>query len=165
MNNRVTIVCVALIAAAMVLSTAAPASAKVIGKDAKFGVGLGGGALTSGLTAKMYLSDSTAVQAVAGITGWGVSFGADFIKEFGSLFDHRLGTLKWGVGGGAGVVLYSVGTYSSTIIGISGVVQLSWHFKSFPLEIVTDWRPTYFIGDYIGGVYLGGGGGAIRYYF
>lgn len=154
-----------LVAVLAVCCLSSAAMATEIGKDAKIGIGLGGGSLTSGLSGKLYIGDSSAIQAVGGINGWGMSFGADYIKEFGTLYDHSAGKLFWGVGAGAGVILYDLVGASATIIGVSGIIEFGWHFKSFPLEIVSDWRPTFFIGDYIGGLYIGGGGGAIRWFF
>lgn len=153
-------------AATMVLLATAPAfAADVIGNGKNFGVGGGGGRMTSGLTAKYYLSPTTAVQGVVGLGGWGTSVSADFIKEFPTLAEGSAGRLFWGAGVGAGAVMYNVGSNSATILGVSGVIQLGWHFASFPLELVSDWRPTFFIGDYIGGLWWGGGGGALRWFF
>lgn len=151
--------------AILVFGLSATAYAGSIGKDSTFGIGLGGGTLTSGVTGKYYLGETTALQAVVGINGWGMSFGADFIKEFGALYTAPAGRLFWGAGAGGGVIMYSLGTQSAAIVGVSGVVQLGWHFNSFPIEVVSDWRPTFLVGDYIGGLYLGGGGGAVRWFF
>jgi hypothetical protein len=153
----------ALTIGTIILSGAA--HAKDIGDDVTFGLGLGGGTLSNGLTAKYYLGEDDAVQAVFGFSGWGFSLGADYVHEFAPLYKHPRGELFWGVGGGAGAVFYDVGIDSATVFGLSAVIELGWHFKSIPLEIVTDWRPTYFVGDYIGGFYFAGGGGAIRWFF
>jgi hypothetical protein len=154
-----------LLALATVPMLATTASASDIGGEERFGIGLGGGTLSNGLTAKYYLDESSAVQAVLGISGWGFSLGADYVFEFDPVYKHKSGELFWGVGGGAGAVFYDVGIDSATVFGVSAVIELGWHFKSIPLEIVTDWRPTYFVGDFIGGFYVGGGGGAIRWFF
>ena len=121
--------------------------------------------MASGLSAKLYLGESSAVQAAVGINGWGISMGADYVQSLGNLMDDDSGKLFWGVGGGASLVLYDVGIVSSTVIGFNAVVELGYHFKSFPLEIVIDYRPTFFLGDVIGGLDFTGAGGAIRWYF
>ena len=162
MNKRL-MLAGALALSCLLLSTSAMAGQ--IGTSKKIGIGLGGGTMTSGFTAKLYLSQKTAIQGVVGVSSWGTSVGVDFIKEFKPLWKPRFGQLIWGVGAGAGALLYNVGKDSATIIGVSGVIQLGWHFESVPIELITDWRPTFYIGDYIGGLSFNGGGGAIRWYF
>ncbi len=145
---------------------ALPASADTIGSGKRLGIGLGGGTSTSGLTVKYYVANHQAIQAFAGLhRGYGNSIGVDYILEFNDLAKGSPGRLYWGAGAGAGLLLYSYGKDSASIIGISGVVQLGWHFNAFPLEIIADWRPTFWIGDYYGGINLSGGGGAIRWFF
>lgn len=155
----------ALVAFVTVFACGSAQARTPIGTEKKIGVGLGGGTMTSGITAKYYLNEKLQVQAVVGGSGWGIGFGADAIQDVAHLVDHEAGSLKLGVGGGLGLVMYSVGPFSATVAGVSGVVQVGWQFSSIPLEIVTDWRPTFFIGDYLGGLYLGGGSGAVRWYF
>ena len=151
---------------ALILAFTAPALADSIGKEKKLGIGLGGGTSTSGLTFKYYLAPTTAVQAFAGVHGaWGTSVGADYILEMGDLISASSWRLYWGGGAGAGLLMYSVGNSQAAIIGVSGVLQLAFHLRRFPVEIVTDWRPTFWIGDFIGGLNLSGGGGALRWYF
>jgi hypothetical protein len=154
------------VAAALALTLGAVAAQAQIGQAKRLGVGLGGGTLTSGLSGKYYLSPTSAVQAVVGSRfGWGLSAGADYIVEFPALAEGSAGRLFWGAGAGAGLVLYDAGGKSGAVIGVAGVIELGWHFKAFPLELVTDWRPTFFIGDALSGLWLGGGGGAVRWYF
>ena len=77
-----------------------------ISSERTIGVGLGGGTTTSGLTGKLYLSDSSALQAVVGIgTGYNdFGVGVDYIIQeiglttfAGSALDLELGA---GVGEG-----------------------------------------------------------------
>lgn len=148
------------------LAFAVPAYAGDIGKSKKLGVGVGGGTHVSGVTAKKYLSETTAVQAFAGnLQGAGLSVGADYIMEMPDLAAWAPGRLFWGVGAGAGLVLYSINNNSGISVGISGVLQLGWHFNEFPLELITDWRPTFYVGDFLAGGHFNGGGGAIRWFF
>ncbi len=149
---------------ALTLLAASPALADMHGK--KLGVGVGGGTIANGLTAKYYLTENTALQVMLGQRfRHGVSVGADYVMEFAPLAKGGAGRLFWGAGVGAGLLLYDVGVNQSNIIGVSGIVELGWHFQALPLELIVDWRPTYFIGDYLDGLWLGGGGGAIRWYF
>lgn len=159
---------IGLIALALLLCTTAfagEASAAVIGTERKLGAGLGGGSLVSGVTGKYYLGDTSAVQAFAGVGGFGASVGADYVMEFKPLWEPPFGRLFWGAGGGVSALFYSFLGNSSTVIGISGVVELGFHFNAFPVELISDWRPGFYIGDYFGGVHLGYGGGAVRWYF
>ena len=148
----------------LLLSTSALADD--IGKGKSFGAGLGGGTATSGITVKQYLGQSAAIQGFIGLNaGRGTSLGADYVMEFPDIASGEVGRLFWGVGLGAGLLLYADGGNSATVIGISGVVELGWHFERWPLELIADWRPTFWIGDFIGGLGVRGGTGAIRWYF
>jgi hypothetical protein len=158
-----------LIPLALLISLPALA-ADEIGTTHKIGIGLGGAVLSNGITAKLYLSPSTAVQGILGqycyygtcLTN-STSMNVDFLQEVGMLAEvENAGSLFWSVGAGAGMIL--VGTYQST--WISGVVELGWHFEKFPLEITTGWRPTWSLGNtYMSGMNFNGGSGAIRYFF
>lgn len=155
-----------LIPLALLMSLPAIA-ADEIGTTHKIGIGLGGTNMAQGFTGKLYLSPTTAVQGVLGQYGMygttsGTSMSVDFLQEVGSLAEvDNTGRLFWGVGAGAGLILFG----GSQTMGISGVVELGWHFEQFPLEITTDWRPTLYFGDaYLTGMYYRGGG-AIRYFF
>jgi hypothetical protein len=133
----------------------------------RLGLGLGGGTIAAGGTAKVYLGGRSAFQAVVGASRWGLSLGADFIQEFRPLAQTPAGDLFAGVGAGAGVVMYRDALDQATVIGISAVLELGWHFNRVPLELILDWRPTFFLGDFagLGGFFGGGGGGAIRWFF
>ena len=153
-----------IITTLLLISTTAIAAE--IGAGKRLGIGLGGGTTTSGLTVKYYLAPAAAVQVFLGQRwNYGTSVGADYIMEFGPLAQGAPGKLFWGAGVGAGLLLYNRNRHSSSEIAISGVLQLGWHFKQIPLELIADWRPTFFIGDNLGGLWLGGGGGAIRWFF
>jgi hypothetical protein len=93
----------------------------------------------------------------------GITLGVDFIQEMGSLVEvPNAGRLFWGIGAGGGMVMAG----SASAIGVSGVFELGWHFESYPIELTSDWRPTYYLGNaFLSGLYSGYGGGAIRYFF
>jgi hypothetical protein len=155
-----------------VLCVAATVSAEEIGKDLKIGVGVDGGTVANGLSVKYYLAEATAAQVVVGVQEFGTSIDAHYIMEFPALYESDAGRFFWGAGGGAGVYMYSfdsglpgVEEVSEMVLSVQGVVELGWHFKSMPLEIISDWRPTFNIGDAVSGFAAGGGGGAIRWFF
>lgn len=153
------------------LSFTIPANAAEIGKELKIGVGIGGGTLTSGLSGKYYIGKifgkNSAVQAVVGANGWGFGLGADFVMDAGMVFDDASGKVLWGFGGGASMIQYNVLGEQLNYIGVNGLIQGAYHVKDFPIEIVLDYRPTFFLGNAggISGLYLFGGAGAVRYYF
>lgn len=153
-----------LLATALLVSSSAAAAE--IGSAKRLGIGLGGGTTTSGLTAKYYLAPTSAVQVFVGQRlKYGNSISADYIMEFGPLAKAAPGKLFWGAGVGAGLLMYNRDKHRSNLVAISGVLQIGWHFSQFPLELIADWRPTFYIGDYDDGLWLGGGGGAIRWFF
>ncbi len=116
-----------------------------IAQPGTFGVGLGGGTITSGVTAKYYLSRETAIQGFLG--SWrdlGLSLSADFLYEFAELTENDDGRLFAGVGGGVG---FAQGyRFGGSFLVLNGVFELGWHFRSFPLEILLDVRPTFALG-------------------
>lgn len=141
-----------------------------IAQSGTFGIGLGGGTITSGLTGKYYLSRETAIQGFLGSwrdLGWSLS--ADFLYEFADLTENGDGRLFAGVGGGVGFAQgYRLG---GNFLVLNGVFELGWHFRSFPLEIVLDVRPIVSLGPAAGvfGRYGGfepfGVGVAFRWFF
>ncbi len=144
----------------------ASAGASQIGRTLRTGVGFGAGTLTYGVSGKVYLTQSDAIQGVVGdYWGWGIAFGADYVRHVAQLFQAPgLGEFYAYVGGGGSAYLYD-NVNSATLFGVSAIGGVAWHFGAIPVEITAEWRPTFLIGDYIGGFYPGGGGGAIRWYF
>lgn len=112
----------------------------------------------------MYLTNDLAVQGAVGFSGWGMNIGIDGLKTMGPPIDIPVGLLWWGIGAGASAVLYRVGGYSATIVGGSVFGEVGWHFRTFPLEVTASVRPTFLVGDYIGGFHFDSGG-AVRWYF
>ena len=131
----------------------------------KFGLGLGGSSLSSGLSAKYFVTDKVALQGTLGTWFGGLSVGADVLWEMPVIVKAAAGALNWNIGGGAGLELFN-GLYgSATALGVSGVAGLAWQFRVFPVEVTAELRPTYIAGnEFYGGFYFGGGG-AVRYYF
>lgn len=108
------------------------------------GVGLGGGTTGAGLSAKVFLSDASAIQAVAGPWGgWGnggLGLSADYLYEMPTLVEGDAAELAWNVGAGAGVGIFS---QTATLgVGVAGVLGLEVAFKPVPLDLVVEYRPT-----------------------
>ena len=82
----------------------------------------------------------------------------------GTPVDIPFGLLWWGIGAGASAILYNVGANNATLIGVTAFGEVGWHFRNFPLEVTASLRPTYIIGDWIGGFHFDSGG-AVRWYF
>jgi hypothetical protein len=156
-----------LMAATSLSGLAEDARADAFRRGGRIGLGVGGGTIASGLTAKTYIGGRAALQAVVGFSRWGLSLGGDFIQEFRPFAQTPAGDLFGGLGAGAGLVMYDDTISRATVFGISAVLQLGWHFNRVPLELILDWRPTFYFGDFtgLGGFFAGGGGGAIRWFF
>mgnify|MGYP003351787696 FL=1 len=135
-----------------------------IGTSKKFGIGVGAGSFTYGLAPKLFISDVDAVQATIGNTSFGLNVGADYLRQFGTLWSGPDGRLWFGLGAGAEVLMYSYLGQSDAEVGVAGVGEVGWHFRNVPLEITGSVRPTFYMGKYFGGFYTSGGG-AVRWYF
>lgn len=130
------------------------------------GVGLGGGTTGAGLSAKVFLSDASAVQAVAGPWGgWGnggLGLSADYLYEMPTIVEGEAAELAWNVGAGAGVGIFSK---TSTLgVGVSGVAGLEVAFKPVPLDLVIEYRPTLSVLPGVG-LDLIGATAHLRYFF
>lgn len=127
----------------------------------RFGLGLGAGALTSGLSGKFFLGEAVALQAVVGTWwGYGLSVNADAVFEMPSFFSNEAININWNLGAGAGTVL---GT--SAGLTVSGLAGLSLQIKQFPIELVGEFRPTFVFGDHWANTIYWGAGSHIRYFF
>ncbi len=156
---------IALFVALFVAAAVTPAHAVEIGTDRKLGVGVGAGNFSNSFTAKWWLGRRAAVQAFAGLSAWGISINADYVVNMGTFLNRPFGKLFWGIGGGVGAVKYALSGNAASLITMCGVGQVGFHFKRFPLELIADFRPTYIVGDFIGGFRPGYGGAAARWYF
>lgn len=132
------------------------------------GVGLGGGSV-SGLSAKYFLNNTFAVQGFAGFYfGLASILGADAMYQFKSLWSNSDFNLNWEAGAGASSYIWNGGLYGGATVSLNGVVGLSLQYRPVPLELTTDVRPTFILGDFSGSgfapfqIYYGG---ALRYYF
>lgn len=131
--------------ALLCLALSAPAFA-ARPSSGNFGVGLGGGTGTTGLSAKYYPSDSTAVQALVGIYGFGhsgggMSLAADYLFEMPALAESEVVNVGWNVGPGAWGGVYSGGGLSGAFIGASAVAGLEFLVQPLPIDVVLEYRP------------------------
>ena len=161
----------ALVAAAGAVALASTAQASEVGGSKKIGLGLGGGTVNSGLAGKYFLSDKLALQGVVGsYAGWGLGLDVDAVQQFGSLAKGDAGELVWGLGAGVGLFTWDAGkagiAAGGSSLSLSGVGQLAFRFNAAPIEVTAEWRPGFYLGDSaISGLYLGGTGGAVRWFF
>jgi len=146
----------------------AHAQSKLAKPDAVWAAGIGGGNLISGFSIKKMLTKETAVQGVLGSSVYGmfgVAGGADYMVSQPELWRGDGARLRWGVGAGAAVVMHQSGSW----VDASAVIELVLRFDEIPLELVSDYRPGYILwmgsSGAFGGLHLGTGGGAVRWYF
>lgn len=136
----------------------------LLAQPGRFGLGVGGSSLASGVTGKLYLSDSIAAQAHA---GWwfaaGISLGADLLVERAFVKNEHVSVQAYG-GAGPSVGLFSLGT-RATVVGVSGVGGLGLHLGMVPVELTVEIRPTLLLGNQAWNGFYFGGGGAARWYF
>jgi hypothetical protein len=120
----------------------------------KFGIGLGGGTNTGGVSAKYWMGDSTALQLVAGGYGkWGsgssgLGLNADYLLEMPALTEAGPVEIAWNVGAGAGVGLFP----AADVVAIqgAGVAGLEFALIPVPLDITLEYRPTIGITPNVG---------------
>jgi len=116
-----------------------------------FGIGLGGGTFTSGISAKYNMGGGTALQGILGARGGdGFALGLDFIINMPpDLVENKDVSLNWYAGFGGSIWHYSGhwgnDNYSWNTFGISGVVGLALMLQKVPLEFSLEWRPTFYI--------------------
>lgn len=124
---------------------------------------------------KHFLNEKGAIEASLGTRGYS-GFGR-YVNINGSYQHHSdlsqvAPNLKWYVGGGAGVNIWSYKSYykslglntSSTTFSIFGMVGLDYKVPNYPVNLSVDWTPTFFIGDaYFSGFGAGYGSLAVRY--
>ena len=104
-----------------------------IGTSKKFGIGVGGGSFTYGLAPKLFISDVDAVQATIGNTSFGLNVGADYLRQFGTLWSGPDGRLWFGLGAGADIrpegLQLGAGGASFRAAGISVETRLRGRFN------------------------------------
>jgi hypothetical protein len=148
----------ALVAAAGAVALAATAQASEVGGSKKLGLGLSGGNVASGLSGKLFLTESVAVQGIVGgyVSERTFALEADIVQQLGVLARPAAGELVWGVGATAGL---------ANALNLGGIGQLAFRFNAVPVELAAEWRPGVFLGGKDGGVHLFSAGSAVRWFF
>ena len=133
----------------------------------------------AGLTGKMFVNETAAIEVILSYRSYGSysSYSSSLLGVMGLYEIHKdldnvLDGLQWYYGGGAYFSNYSYKydsdffeDYNHTTIGIVGVLGLEYKFEDLPITLSTDWLPSFGIGDWNDGLYIGNGGGSIRYTF
>lgn len=141
-----TLIAVAPLAAILLMSTPAAAD-KPIHAAGRFGLGVGGGTISNGLSGKYYMTGATALQFNVGTFGGGegrykdmggFAVSADFLLERGPLTTTEFFSLDWSFGLGAGVGVRN----DNTGIAAAGVLGLELNFTVIPIDLVLEYRPT-----------------------
>lgn len=107
-----------------------------------FGVGLIIGEPT-GVAAKLYLSDNTAVDAAAGggILGGGIHVHANYLWHPWVLEERDNFVLPAYVGGGVRLLNHRAGTAGDFHIGVRAVVGMLFDFKEIPIDVFVELAP------------------------
>ena len=142
-NTRMSIAAVAAITIGLALvATAAPASADEIGSSkGTFGVGLIIGEPT-GVSAKLYLSDDTAIDAAAGsaVVGGGLQAHGDYLWHPWILEKRDSFVLPVYLGPGARFLQRELGRGGDTAyhLGLRTVVGALFDFTEVPLDVFVE---------------------------
>ena len=101
-----------------------------------------------GLSAKLYLSDDTAVDMAIGgaVLGGGIHVHADFLWHPWVLENRDNFVLPAYVGAGLRVLNHREGTAGDYHLGIRGVIGMLFDFKSIPLDVFVEVGPVL---DYV----------------
>lgn len=117
---------------------------------------------------KQFISEPGAIEGFLGFRSYS---GYSWIN-IGATYQHHMPIsgvdgLNWYFGGGASVffwndkddVFVNNDDFSTTSIGVLGVLGLDYKFANAPVNLSVDWMPTFFVNGYGSG--FGGGYGAL----
>lgn len=144
-----------LLPAGLLASVPALADAEDPRTPGNFGLGLGGGTSTAGLSMKYYTTRSTSLQGVIG-AGYGPFY--DF--EMPNLAEGRDLTLGWCLGPGVGLWLDD----DFAGVAAAGVAGLELGIVPVPLDVVVEYRPRLLLTPEVGFDWCELTG-HVRYYF
>jgi len=152
---------IALSAIASLLLWGSPVAAQAetvrdIRQPGRLGLGLGAGTRVWGLSAKLAMTDSTAVQLVVGARDFGFGAGEnyaaslDWLLERPPLYDDPAAKIAWnfGVGAAAGrrtQELQFKKTGIESWLGGAGVLGVSCLLGTTPMDIVLEYRPSFYV--------------------
>lgn len=146
------------------IGLAFPSSALALSpeKGGELGLGLGGGNVVSGISAKYALSDRNAIQAVLGGragTVSGVGLTADYLFEQPSFAGDENVKVAWNFGPGVNLGSYSTriqgptGTVTNgpfAWLGVQAVVGIEVIFEPAPFDLVLEYRPSLYVAPAVG---------------
>ena len=138
-----------------------------VGSSNRLGVGFGGGLVTYGLTGKYHLTRARAVTLSLGAR-YGQSVEVGYVERVTTLWNGRSrGQLDLAVGAAVTLWVFDSGIGdASAIFGGRGLVEFAYKFSKVPLEVTAEWGPSWLTGHGLfGGLYLAGGGSAVRWFF
>lgn len=134
----------------LVMSPTVLADPEPVRQPGNFGLGLGGGTSTAGISMKYFMSSSMAVQGVVG-AGYGNSgrgngpgdwdggfgAGADLLFEMPAFHESQDLELAWNAGPGVG--LWIMDDWAA--LAVSGVLGFEFNVSALPIDIVLEYRP------------------------
>lgn len=139
----------------------------------RFGLGLGAGTSTAGLSAKYFFSERLALQGVLGAGygsgyssgpggGWdeGAALGADLLFEMPALYEDEGIELAWALGPGAGIWIGD----NWAALAASGALGFECNITAVPLDLVVEYRPRLLLAPEVAFDWISFTG-HIRYYF
>jgi hypothetical protein len=131
----------------LTLTVADDAAAQdVIRESGRFGIGLGGGTYTSGLSMKYFPSSATALQLTVGAYGYanrnvstGLAVIPDFLIEMPTFFETDGLALAWSLG--VGVPVGISGSSNQILLAATPVAGFEFLIAPAPFDIVLEYRP------------------------
>jgi len=152
---------IALSTVASVLLWSSPVAAQAdtardIRQPGRLGLGLGAGTRVWGLSAKLAMTEATAVQLVVGARDFGFGDGEnyaaslDWLLERPLLFEDPSASIAWNFGAGpaAGRRTEDLGFNKKGVeswLGGAGVLGLSCLLGTAPVDFVLEYRPSFYV--------------------
>lgn len=132
-------------------SSAALAAPGPFREAGRFGLGLGAGTSTAGLSGKYFLSSAMSLQGVLGAGygdsryyssaggGWssGLGLGVDLLFEMPAFYDEQDLELAWAIGPGLGIWADD----DDFAAALSGALGFECNVLAAPIDIVVEYRP------------------------
>ena len=139
----------------------------------RFGLGLGAGTSTAGLSAKYFFSERLALQGVIG-AGYGAGYssgpggdwddgaalGADLLFEMPAFFQDEGIELAWALGPGAAVWIGD----DWAALAVSGALGFECNITAAPIDLIVEYRPRLLLAPDVDTDFVNFTG-HIRYYF
>jgi hypothetical protein len=152
-----------VLATSCTIAATAPAEARDVRTPGHFGLGIGSGTISNGLSAKYFMSKQHALQFNLGSYGgagfnnrWkridGLGFGADYLFEMPAI--TRVGQafeLAWNLGAGIGLGFRDRDDkYDGLAVAVAFIAGLEFNFIPAPFDLVLEWRPSILVAPAVG---------------